>query len=131
MLTIVDILVFFAVLITGFAYVWWRGDLDWVRAVGRPPVRGRTERIPPPWPTANGWSRCEPCGAASGRHFGTGIDEQIMDARQLHARLSERFGEDITGSNLEALDPWVEVAPAVWSRSASTSRPIPRCASTC
>jgi NADH-quinone oxidoreductase subunit A len=25
--------VFFAVLLVGFAYVWFRGDLDWVRAV--------------------------------------------------------------------------------------------------
>ena len=31
--TIVDIAVFFAVLMIGFAYVWRRGDLDWVRAV--------------------------------------------------------------------------------------------------
>ncbi|MEO8494191.1 MAG: NADH-quinone oxidoreductase subunit A [Planctomycetota bacterium] len=31
--TIVDIVVFFAVLLVGFAYVWKRGDLDWVRAV--------------------------------------------------------------------------------------------------
>jgi len=29
-----DILVFFAVLMVGFAYVWSRGDLDWVRALG-------------------------------------------------------------------------------------------------
>ena len=29
----VDIAVFFAVLMVGFAYVWRRGDLDWVRAV--------------------------------------------------------------------------------------------------
>ena len=28
-----DICVFFAVLLVGFAYVWKRGDLDWVRAV--------------------------------------------------------------------------------------------------
>ena len=28
-----DIVVFFAVLLVGFAYVWKRGDLDWVRAV--------------------------------------------------------------------------------------------------
>jgi NADH-quinone oxidoreductase subunit A len=33
--SIVDILVFFAVLLVGFAYVWMRGDLDWVRAVSR------------------------------------------------------------------------------------------------
>jgi NADH-quinone oxidoreductase subunit A len=30
-----DILVFFAVLMVGFFYVWKRGDLDWVRAVTR------------------------------------------------------------------------------------------------
>ena len=33
--TIVDIAVFFAVLMVGFAYVWKRGDLDWVRALSR------------------------------------------------------------------------------------------------
>jgi len=33
--TIVDIGAFFAVLLIGFAYVWRRGDLDWVRAVGQ------------------------------------------------------------------------------------------------
>ncbi|GAB4143652.1 MAG: NADH-quinone oxidoreductase subunit A [Planctomycetaceae bacterium] len=30
---LMDILVFFGVLLVGFAYVWKRGDLDWVRAV--------------------------------------------------------------------------------------------------
>lgn len=35
LLTIIDILVFFGVLLVGFAYVWKRGDLDWVRAVSR------------------------------------------------------------------------------------------------
>ena len=34
-LTIADICVFFAVLLVGFAYVWHRGVLDWVRAVSR------------------------------------------------------------------------------------------------
>jgi len=33
-ITIVDIAAFFAVLMIGFAYVWSRGDLDWVRAMG-------------------------------------------------------------------------------------------------
>lgn len=32
-ITLVDIGVFFFVLMVGFAYVWKRGDLDWVRAV--------------------------------------------------------------------------------------------------
>jgi NADH-quinone oxidoreductase subunit A len=31
-----DLAVFFAVLMVGFAYVWKRGDLDWVRAVHHP-----------------------------------------------------------------------------------------------
>ncbi|NQT38985.1 MAG: NADH-quinone oxidoreductase subunit A [Planctomycetes bacterium] len=31
-----DIGVFFAVLMVGFAYVWWRGDISWVRAIGPP-----------------------------------------------------------------------------------------------
>jgi NADH-quinone oxidoreductase subunit A len=30
---LVDVLVFFGVLLVGFAYVWKRGDLDWVRAM--------------------------------------------------------------------------------------------------
>jgi len=33
--SILDIGVFFGVLMVGFAYVWRRGDLDWVRAVGQ------------------------------------------------------------------------------------------------
>lgn len=60
-MSMMDILVFFAVLMVGFAYVWKRGDLDWVRAVSqeraaaaeRPrsdfvadPGRGRSEREP-------------------------------------------------------------------------------------
>ncbi len=35
---LIDILVFFGVLLVGFAYVWKRGDLDWVRAVGDTPT---------------------------------------------------------------------------------------------
>jgi NADH-quinone oxidoreductase subunit A len=33
--SIIDIAVFFAVLLVGFAYVWKRGDLDWVRALSK------------------------------------------------------------------------------------------------
>jgi NADH-quinone oxidoreductase subunit A len=33
--SMIDIGVFFAVLLVGFAYVWKRGDLDWVRALSR------------------------------------------------------------------------------------------------
>jgi len=38
-MSLADILVFFAVLLVGFAYVWRRGDLDWVRAVTSPGTR--------------------------------------------------------------------------------------------
>lgn len=31
--SVIDIAVFFAVLLVGFAYVWKRGDLDWVKAM--------------------------------------------------------------------------------------------------
>jgi NADH-quinone oxidoreductase subunit A len=34
-LTVLDIAVFFGVLMVGFAYVWKRGDLNWVRAIRR------------------------------------------------------------------------------------------------
>ena len=30
---LIDMAAFFAILLSGFAYVWYRGDLDWVRAV--------------------------------------------------------------------------------------------------
>jgi|YNPBryunderm2012_1023409.scaffolds.fasta_scaffold09688_2 NADH-quinone oxidoreductase subunit A len=33
---IVDLAVFFGVLLVGFAYAWHKGDLDWVRAIGPP-----------------------------------------------------------------------------------------------
>jgi NADH-quinone oxidoreductase subunit A len=33
--SMIDIAVFFAVLLVGFAYVWKRGDLDWVRALSK------------------------------------------------------------------------------------------------
>jgi NADH-quinone oxidoreductase subunit A len=42
-MSIIDIAVFFAVLLVGFAYVWKRGDLDWVRAVTRQHT-GQVER---------------------------------------------------------------------------------------
>jgi NADH-quinone oxidoreductase subunit A len=42
-----DIAVFFGVLLVGFAYVWRRGDLDWVRAVTRQKATP-AHRPPPP-----------------------------------------------------------------------------------
>jgi NADH-quinone oxidoreductase subunit A len=52
-LSFFDILVFFGVLLVGFAYVWKRGDLDWVRAVTRRstfPAESGTPRVPAPEP---------------------------------------------------------------------------------
>jgi NADH-quinone oxidoreductase subunit A len=42
-----DILVFFGVLLVGFAYVWKRGDLDWIRALSKSPVQAadQTARV--------------------------------------------------------------------------------------
>src|SRR5215212_10823577 len=42
-----DIAAFFGVLLVGFAYVWKRGDLDWVRVVARDRVQP-LHRPPPP-----------------------------------------------------------------------------------
>jgi NADH-quinone oxidoreductase subunit A len=46
MLSIFDIGVFFAVLLVGFAYVWKRGDLDWVRALSREKTETPLPRSP-------------------------------------------------------------------------------------
>lgn len=45
-MSIFDILAFFAVLMVGFMYVWRRGDLDWVRALARERAKAN-ERGPP------------------------------------------------------------------------------------
>lgn len=37
----VDMAAFFAVLLVGFAYVWYRGDLDWVRSVSSQVAAGQ------------------------------------------------------------------------------------------
>ncbi len=65
--SIIDILVFFAVLLVGFAYVWMRGDLDWVRAVsnderlrlGRPWQPSTPTKKRPRW-SADRTSPCTP-----------------------------------------------------------------------
>jgi NADH-quinone oxidoreductase subunit A len=46
-LALIDIFVFFAVLMVGFAYVWRRGDLDWVRAVSAERATANPSRVPP------------------------------------------------------------------------------------
>jgi NADH-quinone oxidoreductase subunit A len=45
-IALIDILAFFAILMVGFAYVWRRGDLDWVRAVGREPIVEPQRTVP-------------------------------------------------------------------------------------
>lgn len=44
--TLIDIAVFFGILMVGFAYVWRRGDLDWVRAVSQQRAAERGSRDP-------------------------------------------------------------------------------------
>lgn len=46
-----DILIFFGVLIVGFAYLWRRGDLDWVRSLAA--ERAAAPRIPLPQTSAD------------------------------------------------------------------------------
>ena len=45
---LVDILVFFGVLLVGFAYVWKRGDLNWVRAGTGKAQKATADVLPPP-----------------------------------------------------------------------------------
>lgn len=35
-----------------------------------------------------------------------------MTPQEIHQRLTEEFGDRITGANFENIDPWIEVAPA-------------------
>ena len=41
-----DILVFFGVLLVGFAYLWRRGDIDWVRSTAAERLADRTTEAP-------------------------------------------------------------------------------------
>jgi NADH-quinone oxidoreductase subunit A len=41
-----DILVFFGVLMVGFAYLWRRGDIDWVRSTAAEKATGAVEELP-------------------------------------------------------------------------------------
>ena len=41
-----DLLVFFVVLLVGFAYVWKRGDLDWIRAVSQKSRQAADQTLP-------------------------------------------------------------------------------------
>jgi len=43
-----DILVFFGVLLVGYAYLWRRGDLDWVRSMEGEKTAGAQAPRPPP-----------------------------------------------------------------------------------
>ena len=45
--SMLDIFVFFGVLLVGFAYVWKRGDLDWVRAMAQKVRRAAPRPAPP------------------------------------------------------------------------------------
>ena len=40
-----DILVFFGVLLVGFAYVWKRGDLDWIRALTKKSAQAADQTV--------------------------------------------------------------------------------------
>ena len=84
-----DMGVFFAVLLVGFAYVWSRGDLDWVRAVGG---------------SSTGGSRAD--DSVRGGSFDERTKAMLDDC------LAKRCTPSgWSASDLEAIDPWIEVAP--------------------
>lgn len=60
---LVDILVFFGVLLVGFAYVWKRGDLDWVRAMTEQAKAAAAHPKPPPELAPTPPREPEPVGA--------------------------------------------------------------------
>ena len=81
----IDLGVFFAVLMVGFAFVWRRGDLDWVRAVRQPATPQETAAL---WPD---------CG---GR-----VDHERTDIYgRVHVPQPWLLAHDF-----DALDPWIEV----------------------
>jgi NADH-quinone oxidoreductase subunit A len=43
--SMIDLGIFFAVLLVGFAFIWRRGDLDWVRAVRHPATPAETAAL--------------------------------------------------------------------------------------
>jgi NADH-quinone oxidoreductase subunit A len=45
-ISFLDLLVFFGVLMVGFAYLWRRGDIDWVRSTAAENVGGAPEELP-------------------------------------------------------------------------------------
>ncbi len=49
-LDLIDILVFFGVLLVGYAYLWKRGDLDWVRSTAAERAKEQLAPRPPPEP---------------------------------------------------------------------------------
>lgn len=59
-LAFVDIIIFFAVLLMGFAYLWKRGDLDWVRSTA-----AESGHKPPPIPERR-WGEAPPAPEPAG-----------------------------------------------------------------
>ncbi|MFN0056727.1 MAG: NADH-quinone oxidoreductase subunit C [Planctomycetales bacterium] len=51
-----------------------------------------------------------------------------MTPQEIHAQLVARFGDQITGSNFDVLDPWIEVAPAAIADVASHLKHDPQLA---
>jgi len=60
-----DILVFFGVLLVGFAYLWARGDLEWVRSTAAERQPALVKELPPGVPTTE---VLVPAGTASVAH---------------------------------------------------------------
>lgn len=58
-----DVLVFFGVVLVGFAYIWSRGDLDWVRSVAKQRALAWTPPPPAPLPTSTPSAPASPASA--------------------------------------------------------------------
>ncbi len=52
-----------------------------------------------------------------------------MSGQAFVDRLKQKFGDKITGANLDAIDPWIEVSPPGWLKSARICATSPICGS--
>ena len=48
LLAFVEMLIFIAVLLVGLAYVWAKGDLEWIRSIQQE-IQGEREEMKPSW----------------------------------------------------------------------------------
>ena len=85
----VDLLVFFGVLLVGFAYLWRRGDLDWVRSVAAQVQAARQQPSPR---RGRGWARRRSQHGFAGRTASKTGSSSPRSSRRSTGRASRACG---------------------------------------